>query len=130
MKKIFLTIFVITFTALSSNAAAIVNYGVGGVPLSMQLGTRKYSTVGNYYHFGENALASPQNIAKRKIRRINREIARRNSIAGYYPRTRNQAGVLPPPPPGYGQALSRFDRNYRVNTPRHSYTKNGITYYN
>jgi len=130
MKKIFLIIFAIMFTTLSSEAAAIVNYGVGGVPTSMQIGPSRYSTVGNYYRFGENALASPQNIARQRMKRISREIARRNSIAGYYPQTRSQIGVLPPPPAGYGQALSRFDRNYRVRTPRHSYTKNGITYYN
>lgn len=131
MKKLLLVFFTVLFTTLSSNAAAIVSYGPGGVPLSMQLGPKKYSVVGDYYHFGENALASPQNIARQRMRRINNQIRRRNTIAeGYVPTIKNSAGVLPSAPVEYTRSISRFNRNYRISAPRKSYTRNGITYYN
>lgn len=140
MKKIFLSLFFILFTVLSSDASIVVNYGAGGVPMSAQSGVRRMSIDNLHYGFGRNSIAMPRKtLAQRTYRHPRyynsrcRDPRCRNSIAGNYPYDRvpmDYAGVVPVGGTVTAPPVSRLNRNYRINTPRSTYTRNGITYYN
>ena len=131
MKKIFLGLFFILFTVLSSDASIVVNYGAGGVPMSAQSGMRRMSVDNIHYGFGRNAIAMPRaTLAQRTYRNSRCRNPRcRNSIAGNYPYD-NYAGVVPIQGTTVSAPVSRFNRNYKISAPRSTYTRNGITYYN
>lgn len=132
MKKIILTIFVILFMSLSSNATTIVSYGAGGVPMTATSGARRVSVVGDHYGFGRNAMFHPDNVAKASKQRALRNCRtcpynnRYRKLTGnnynYYPAPMTPAPMIVP-------QVSRLNKSYTI-APKSSYTRNGITYYN
>ena len=135
MKRFILILAVMIFTTLSANAMT-VNY-LGGYPSRIVHPSGHTSSINN---FGSNAAFLPQNTAataqRLRMQQMQREYARlrgENRFAkpyGYY--DRGYAGYKPY---GYGTPhsprtqMSRFDRNYQITSQGHSYTRNGITYF-
>jgi len=138
MKKIVLTLFLIMFTALSSQATTIVSYGAGGVPLTATSGVRRVSVAGQHYGFGRNAMFHPDNVAHNSMNRMRHRVppCRRmsnnyyNNNNYYYPNSNNAYYSAPmTPAPMVTPQVSRLDKSYTI-APKSSYTRNGITYYN
>ena len=138
MKKIILTVLVIMLSTIPANAAEYI-YGAGG---RQPIARVQHGQMRPIHNFGSNALYTPQNAMRAGAR--NRAIAREKAMtraiansctrrAGYgynrgygYSNYGTQVATQATPAP---VELSRFDKNYRISTPK-SYTKNGITYFN
>ena len=136
MKRFILILAVMMYTGLCANAMT-VQY-MGGHPSRVMHASGRSSSINN---FGANAAFLPQNRAAESQRlrmvKMQREYARlrgENRFArpyGYYDRPYGYSK-----PYGYGTPhsvkvppQSRFDRNYQITSQSHSYTRNGVTYF-
>ncbi len=134
MKKFLLTLFVICFTCLASDAGSL--YFSGGMPVRYSSGNGRSHSVNRY---GTNAAFAPHTRARivAKQRQIRRYNAITKALENYGSRSAYGMG-------GYGGAYgmssranrayvaeqpSRFSKDYTIK-PQKSYTRNGITYYN
>ena len=142
MKKLVLSVLVLLLFEVSANATMMVTYNVAGAPISYSRGAapsispyrmnhmtnRRYNVRPSIHPCGGIRARNyiPQRIGMPPISGMRPlpPMSYRTGNYNYQPKivyTQNSKPVQP---------ISRFNKNYSINSPKKSYVRNGVTYYN